>query len=25
MVDCLCDADHSDGAQLHHWLAGLAS
>ena len=25
MVDCLCDANHDDGAQLHHWLAGMAS
>ena len=25
MVDCLCDANHGDGAQLHHWLAGMAS
>jgi arylformamidase len=23
MVDCLCDASHIDGAQLHRWMAGL--
>ncbi|MDC1037109.1 hypothetical protein OAR11_04825, partial [Alphaproteobacteria bacterium] len=24
LVDCLCDANHNDGAQLHDWMKSLS-